>query len=72
MKMSREERAVLTAMIEQEFIEGWMTNRAEKARTGRPAEIRHGFLRRLGFRGQARRPKAVARVPVSKAASAAK
>jgi hypothetical protein len=72
MKLSKEERALLSKIIQQEFVQVWAANRAGKDKV----ESKHrdntpGLVRRLAFWRWARNRNQVEPTPIVKAASTA-
>jgi hypothetical protein len=76
MKLSKEERALLSKIIQQEFVQVWAANRAGKNKGKDKVESKHrdntpGLVRRLAFWRWARNRKKVEPTPIVKAASTA-
>jgi len=73
MKLSKEERALLSKIIQQEFVQVWAANRAGK---NKKVESKHrdntpGFVRRLAFWRWARNRNKMEPTPIVKVASTA-
>ena len=76
MKLSKEERALLSEIIQQEFAQVWAANRAGKNRDKNKVESKHrdntpGFLGHLAFWNWTRAGNKVVATPTAKAASTA-
>jgi len=77
MKLSKEERALLSKIIQQEFVQVWAANRASKNKgKNKKVESKHrdntpGFVRRLAFWRWARNRNKMEPTPIVKAASTA-
>ncbi len=73
MKVSKEERALLSKIIQEEFIRVRLANRAEKNKVkSEHRENKPGFLRRLASWRWSRDRNKEEATPIVKAASAAK
>jgi hypothetical protein len=76
MRPSKEERALLSQIIQQGFAQVWAANRAAKNKGKNKVESKHrdkapGFLRRLLFWRWTRNPNKPEPTPTAKAASTA-